>query len=444
MLSAADPEQLARFYQDGLGLRFFYLQDRGAWQCELGEVLVVIEPSGGPGDGAPSRPGGPCCILRVADLNVCLDRLRVLGVEPVAPPDAGGDWITASIRDPEGNTVRLAQYQPVEARYADRCLKRRAERQLCADTIRRLDEQPISDDRAEIRLFAIVRNETLRLPYFLEHYRALGVDRMFFLDNMSTDGTVDLLRAQERVHVYQTDAHFSREIGLREALLWRHGLGHWCVLVDADELLVYPHCESLGLARLCDVLAAGGHDAMQSFLLDLYPRGPLQTTGYVPGTDPRRVARWFDADSHFVKAWETHIYFNHRSPAHRFLGGVRNRVFGVNPCLDKFPLVRFHDRMLLHLGLHEVEGARVSDIRSASLHCKFLQDFAGNAVAEAAREQHWNAAYEYKRYAARVRENAELSLWTQGSVELGDSAQLVRLGFMASSPELDAAAGRTP
>ncbi len=289
----------------------------------------------------------------------------------------------------------------------------------------------------------MVRNETLRLPYFLEHYRALGVDRMFFLDNMSTDGTVDLLRAQERVHVYQTDAHLSREIGLREALLWRYGLGHWCVLVDADELLVYPHCESLGLARLCGVLAAGGHDALQSFLLDLYPRGPLQATGYVPGMDPRRVVRWFDADSHFVDAWEAHLYFNHRSPAHTFLGGVRHRVLDVNPCLAKFPLVRFHDRMLLHLGLHEIEGARVSCIRGASLHCKFLQDFAEKAVTEAAREQHWNAAYEYKRYAARVRENPELSLWTPGSIELGDSAQLVRLGFMASSPELDAAAGRS-
>jgi hypothetical protein len=155
---------------------------------------------------------------------------------------------------------------------------------------------------------------------------------------------------------------------------------------------------------------------MQSFLLDLYPRGPLQATGYVPGMDPRRVVRWFDADSHFVEAWEAHLFFNHRSPTLCFLGGVRHRVLDVNPCLTKFPLVRFHDRMLLHLGLHEIEGARVSDIRGASLHCKFLQDFAENAVAEAAREQHWNAAYEYKRYAARVRENPELSLWTPGSI----------------------------
>ena len=46
----------------------------------------------------------------------------------------------------------------------------------------RLDHNLIPD-LDEIRLFAKVRNEAKRLPFFLCYYRALGVDRFFIIDN---------------------------------------------------------------------------------------------------------------------------------------------------------------------------------------------------------------------------------------------------------------------
>ncbi len=42
---------------------------------------------------------------------------------------------------------------------------------------------PKKEDKNEIRLFAIVRNEALWMPYFLDYYFQRGVDRMFILDN---------------------------------------------------------------------------------------------------------------------------------------------------------------------------------------------------------------------------------------------------------------------
>jgi Glycosyl transferase family 2 len=61
---------------------------------------------------------------------------------------------------------------------------------------------PVNAD--EIRLFSIMRNESLRLPAFLNHYVAMGVTRIIILDNGSEDDTVALALAHPLVHVYRT------------------------------------------------------------------------------------------------------------------------------------------------------------------------------------------------------------------------------------------------
>jgi Glycosyl transferase family 2 len=61
----------------------------------------------------------------------------------------------------------------------------------------------------EIRAFATCRNERLRLPAFLRHYRNLGVDRFFIVDNDSSDGTTDYLVGQADVHLFRTANRYS-------------------------------------------------------------------------------------------------------------------------------------------------------------------------------------------------------------------------------------------
>ena len=51
---------------------------------------------------------------------------------------------------------------------------------------------PLADRTSEIRpndilLFCTMRNEDVRLPFFLRYYRDLGVDHFLFVDNGSDD-----------------------------------------------------------------------------------------------------------------------------------------------------------------------------------------------------------------------------------------------------------------
>ena len=48
----------------------------------------------------------------------------------------------------------------------------------------------------DILAFVTLRNERVRLPYFLEYYRRIGVGHFLIVDNGSDDGSRDLLAGQ--------------------------------------------------------------------------------------------------------------------------------------------------------------------------------------------------------------------------------------------------------
>ena len=60
----------------------------------------------------------------------------------------------------------------------------------------------------DILLFATLRNEAPRLPYFLEYYRALGVDHFLIVDNGSDDGSADLLAEADDVSLWTTEKSY--------------------------------------------------------------------------------------------------------------------------------------------------------------------------------------------------------------------------------------------
>ena len=117
----------------------------------------------------------------------------------------------------------------------------------------------------DILLFASVRNESLRLPYFLEHYRNLGVRHFLIVDNDSDDETVALLRDQPDVSLWHTPGSYKDARFGMDWLTWlmrRYGHGHWTVTVDADELLIYPDHDSRPLPELTAWLDAQGQPMM--------------------------------------------------------------------------------------------------------------------------------------------------------------------------------------
>lgn len=269
----------------------------------------------------------------------------------------------------------------------------------------------------EIILISVARNEMVRLPSFLTHYRTLGVDKFLIVDNGSTDGTSAYLSAQADVfHVLAPGSYGQANCGHDWIIeMLGHCGGHWCVVADCDEFFVYPGHQGRDLRRFVQDLQSRNETAVCSYLLDMYSSQPFIDTILQAGQDPLEVCRYFDTGYHIdMPAAEALCGVFPMSRK----GGMRRRLFGVEPCLNKISFFQNLPGTSLHQGAHYVDGAMLSSVRCATLHFKYLREFHAYALAEAHRGEHFNNASEYKAYDQGLRSATPSTAYHDGSQEL--------------------------
>ncbi|WP_188129158.1 glycosyltransferase family 2 protein [Lutimaribacter pacificus] len=291
----------------------------------------------------------------------------------------------------------------------------------------------------DILLFSTLRNEQVRLPFFLNYYREMGVNHFLIVDNASSDGSVDYLADQPDVSVWQSAHSYRRSRFGVDWLNWlqrKYAHGHWALVVDPDEFLVYPFCDTRPIRALTDWLDASSIKSFPAMLLDMYPKGRIDEQPYRAGQDPLEIATWFDSGNYTISR-------NRRFGNLWIQGGPRARVFFPEmpekaPALNKIPLVKWDRRyayvssthMLLPRGLNlvydEWGGEKASGVL---LHTKFLDTFTVKAAEELTRKQHYAASVEYRAYAERLTENPDL--WCKWSEKYINWRQLEILGLMS-------------
>jgi len=319
--------------------------------------------------------------------------------------------------------------------FADQTLMGRAWRRFVASfQLRMAQEGSIRQDGPLV--FAVMRNEALRLPRFLEYYRRLGASGFVIVENNSNDETLGILRKQSDVLLYRTSASFVRKEAWLDLLLRRHGADRWCAVVDADELLDFPGSAELGLSGLGTYLEDGGWNTLHAVLLDLYPPGAVSAVDYQSGGDYFDLEWYFDPMSSLRKV--PRVFWKGSGLDYRFEGGVRERVFGVSNCCSKFPFFKFNPGMFLHDGQHYLEGARIAPIRGVLYHFKYLQDFVPHAREEIARAQHWKGASEYRRYTETAEAaGGDLVLRGEPSIRFEGMGQMLTEGFTIAPESFD-------
>ena len=291
----------------------------------------------------------------------------------------------------------------------------------------------------DVLLVSTMRNESIRIPYFLRYYRNLGVNHFLIIDNGSDDDTRDQFLGQGDVSLWYTEGGYkSASFGIDwvNYLHRRYSHDHWVLTVDPDEFFIYPFCDTRPIRALTDWLDNSGVRSFGAMLLDMYPKGTVDQQVYRAGQDPMEIACWFDSGNYIME----------RNAEYGNLwvqGGPRARKFFADepqkaPALNKIPLVKW-DRsytyissthMILPRGLNLVYDAWGGEKASGLLlHAKFLNILSEKTAEEMERKQHYAGSSEYRAYSQALQDNPDL--WCKWSEKYINWRQLEILGLMS-------------
>ena len=217
-----------------------------------------------------------------------------------------------------------------------------------------------------ILLFTCLCNERGFVGWFLAHYRALGVEHFFIVDNLSNDGTAEYLCTQKDVTVFASRNSFRSTVsGMQwvNELRRRYGEDNWCVYVDADEELALPG--DVTIANFVEGMAARGEEALPAYMLDTYPEDMAALRDFRPGDAPLAVSGLIDPDYFFFGGVNCCFL--------RVRGGVRERLFAIRDRIEKAPILRGGGGRI-YRDNHHIHYARVSGQCAVLLHHKLLRE----------------------------------------------------------------------
>lgn len=274
----------------------------------------------------------------------------------------------------------------------------------------------------------VTRNDVRMWPFFLKHYRALGVDRFVVVDDQSTDGTKELLGEQKDVDLWVSDIRFKeahRGKLWRETLMSIYGLNRWYLSLDSDEFLVFDQCERRTIPELTAVLERAGQRRLPAPMIDMYPGKDVDAAADFE--KPWSFASLLDSEGYQARA---------KKRALSLRGGPRARLYGEDAELMKYPLTFWTSKSGYGSSIHQPLPYQwnFGKYSGALLHLKFFTDYKDKIRAAAEEKQHFNQSAHYQTMAQQISKQGRLDFEYSGSMVYEGPEQLQRLGLITKMP----------
>ena len=302
---------------------------------------------------------------------------------------------------------------------------------------------PLSIDEALV--ICQVKNGAMFVDDFVRHHIGMGFKHIIFVDNGSTDGTIKKACAYDKVSVIQSKLkHSQYQCQLRRYAAKKFGQHKWCLVIDIDEFFDYPGSNEVSLQCFLQYLNANSYTAVMGQMLDMFSDKPLDETSAVEKGFINEF-RYYDISN--IDKYEYDDFTNIGIPYYLenntsnnkevkyYFGGIRKTVFGTNNCLTKYSLIRLTDHLLPVTHVHCSSNANCADITVLLKHYKFAGDFYNNVRKSV--ENRTFVHQEDNAYLKKMNDGNSLRFIQATSQEFTCTENLVREGFIVSSPEFD-------
>lgn len=297
----------------------------------------------------------------------------------------------------------------------------------------------LKDD--QVALIIVGRDVGYFLDHHIRHHLALGVSHVVYMDNGSSDNSIDIVRRFPNVTIASCSAEFRAHQGrIRHLANTRFLRGGWRLAIDPDELLDYPESERIGLPELTRRMSARGHNAMVAQMLDMVHDGPVSEAASMDFAQAARRLNRFSLKNISEKPYDSAFlreFLDGNRVTNldiRFLfGGLRRAAFGENCCLTKHALFRMDKGVVPHPHPHVTTGVTCTDFSALLKHYKFA-----GGILERERKllaENRISHGEMKLRVAKIENETDINLGKYAECQGPTVAGLIEKGFLKASDE---------
>ncbi|UQZ75702.1 hypothetical protein C2I17_14715 [Niallia circulans] len=273
-------------------------------------------------------------------------------------------------------------------------------------------------------LICVVKDDLYRIQQLYHHYRNLGVKNFAILDNGSTDGTFEFLMRQNDTDLFRVEAKYTtmnREAWVNRLIAY-YGFNRWYINVDSDELLIFNECENKSIIDLINFFENNNITRARALMVDMYNEGRLFNSNVID--DIYNEFCYFDLNTYYKE--ETTAYFD------EVRGGPRERLFGHNPLLTKYPVFKFMPGDIQgksHYQFPYIKNKN-SNCYLALLHYKFLPNDLLKYKNIAEQGNYHNGSIEYKKYIEVYNSQKSTTFYYNNSIRLTDSNSIYKIPLL--------------
>lgn len=302
------------------------------------------------------------------------------------------------------------------------------------DKVHNISLEPVLKSRIrslsndDMPLIFIVHNDEKLILSFLSHYRSVGVTRFICVDDQSSDHSRQILLQQPDVDLFGSNVRY-RDAGngkrWREMLFARYGFNRWYLNLDSDEYLFYGTSDKETILEYARRLEAVNIKRLPAPMIDCYPAGPVDSAHFSgdEGLMPWDVATHYDAEGYVGDIGGRNVGIR---------GGVRNRAFGDDIELMKYPLIYWDKKCFLGRTIHRPRPYifNFPPVLGCLLHFKIFSDFRSKVLYAVKEAQHHEFSRHYKVIFDQLDPDNDLNFVYENSIKFIGEKDLVKRGFI--------------
>jgi Glycosyl transferase family 2 len=229
----------------------------------------------------------------------------------------------------------------------------------------------------------IVRNGEFYMERFIRHHFRLGFRHLVFLDNGSTDRTIEIAKQHNNVSIFTSTLPIEMyQPLLKKRLPLIAARGGWCFDADIDEFFEYPLSDTVSLARFLEYLNTNRYQAVITQMLDMFGGRPISSSAQAeqedledelnhlyPFYDLSDVAKTDYRTSELTMKFASGNSLSNDAPRLCW-GGIRKTLAGNEVLLTKHSLFSLEKGPELFPHVHFINHARLADVSCVLLHYK--------------------------------------------------------------------------